>query len=74
MSHQAPARAATVRSPTPSNQPRSTSRTSTTPTSLNTTAVDLHVVEHDVSIKQASRGLTPRDAPGGPITGNQVVP
>ena len=32
------------------------------------------VDEHDAKIKQASRGATPRDAPGGPITGNHVVP
>src|SRR5664280_3255037 len=43
-------------------------------TSLNTTAVDLHVDEHDVRSQQASQGLNPHDAPGGPITGNQVVP
>ena len=69
-----PGRAATVRSPTPSNQPRRTSRTSTTSTSLNTTAVDLHVDEHDVRSQQPSRGLNPHDALCGPITGNQVVP
>jgi len=63
-----------VRSPTPSNQPRRTSRTTTTSTSLNTTAVDLHVDEHDVRSKHASRGLNPHDVPGGPTTGNQVVP
>ena len=48
-----PARSATFRSPAPSSQPRSTSRTSTTLTSLNPTAVDLHVVEHDVAIQRA---------------------
>ena len=42
--------------------------------SLNTTAVDLHVFEHDVGIKQASRGLNRHDTPGGPTTGSQVVP
>ena len=45
-----PERPATVRSPAPSSQPRSTSRTSTTPTSRNATAADLHVYEHDVVI------------------------
>lgn len=34
-----------------------------TSTSLNTTAVDLHVDEHDVRSKQASRGLIPHGAP-----------
>jgi hypothetical protein len=51
-----PARSATFRRPTPASQPRSTSRTSTTPTSLNPTAADLHVFEHDVAIQRANEG------------------
>src|ERR1019366_635154 len=60
-----PGATATARSPTPSNQPSRTSRTSTIPAPLITTAVDLHVYEHDGRIKQASRGLNPHDASGG---------
>jgi hypothetical protein len=62
-----------VRSPTPPNHPRSTSRTSITETSRN--PIYRTPTSHDMDGSDIGSDQPPqRDTPSGPITGNQVVP
>ena len=69
-----PARSATVRSPAPSSQPRSTSLTSITLTSRNPMPADLPVDNADAAIKRADPRTHRQGAPGGPMTGNPGGP
>ena len=64
---------ATVRNPAPVSHPRRISRTSTTETSRN--AIYRTPTSHDMDRSDTGSDQPPRrDTPGGPITGNQVVP
>ncbi|MGH3857547.1 MAG: hypothetical protein ACRDR6_29485, partial [Pseudonocardiaceae bacterium] len=68
-----PARSATVRNPAPPSHPRNTSRTSTTETSRN--AIYRIPTSHDMDRPDTGSDQPPRrDTPGGPTTGNRVVP
>jgi hypothetical protein len=68
-----PACSATLRSPEPDSQARSTSRVSVTATSRN--AISRTPKSIDLKAPDTGSDQDPRhDTPGGPITGNQVVP
>src|SRR5262249_6720472 len=68
-----PACSATLRRPAPDSHARSTSRISVTATSRNAIPRTPKSIDMEESV-QVSDQQPRRDTPGGPITGNQVVP